>query len=611
MGVSPNAIYERNLAALAQRQPVVAQALEATAIPDSVIPAQGRDGSSTFRLPALGGRTGWFGGTSVPTVSAEALVAGMRADGANVLLPGILTGLEALLALRRLPPQNALFVAEPDPLQLKLGLHLHDYCEPSAAGRLVFLTRQNLEEDLLRFFSEHPGYQYPSRLLAAPQRPNAELAEIQRRLEAVVETVERQRSVQVKRVVDGLRGRMLRPLPAEPRVALVSIEAQPVTQAQVARLERALSALGWPASATLPDHPDNWHLCARLEALAEQDPDVVLLLNSLPAVLRPLLPAELLLASWHLPGGEVEAGLDPRLGPADSVWASSRGQRDALLAAGLPAERVRMLAPAADGVLFAAEELGVGESSITCDVAVVADLPNDKPEASNVTLPSQIALWNALREAVARRPDRYTSERAEDFLVEAERTSGVPLADEGLRAFVLHQARHCIGPARVTRVAVESLWKPGRRIEVWGANWEPFTRNELALRGPVPVGEELRDLLRSARVLVLPRVSAEAVQMGLDALATAMPVVCQAPEEGFEAAFPGLEEVMPFLHLYERPGQISGTVERVLDDLESARSDAWAAAQVVGERHTLAARLRALHAALQVRAPVFSGPQNA
>lgn len=611
MGVVPNSIYRRNLAALAPRQPVVAQTLETTEIPDSVTPAEGRDGSATFRLPGADGRIGWFGGTSMPTVSAEALVAGMRAEGASVILPGILTGLEAVLALRNLPAQGALFVAEADALQVKLALHLHDLAEASATGRLIFLLGADLEGALLSFFTEQPGYEYPSRMLVAPQRLAAELAELQRRLESTVAAVDEQRAGRVNRVVDRLRGRTQRPLPAEPRVVLVSVDACPATQAQVARIGRAFSALGWPWTASLPDRPDNWHLCARLEVLAEHDPDLVVLINSPPGALRPLLPAELPLAGWYLPQEQVERGLDPRLGPADSVWAASRAQREALCAAGLPAERVEILAPAADGVLLTPEQEGADESPLTCDIGIVADLPNDTPEASGISLPSQVTLWNALREAVARRPDRYSSARAEDFLVEAERTSGVQLRDEEVRAAILQRARLCVGPARVTRAAVEALRRPGQRVDVWGANWEPFARDEVVLRGPTPAGEELRDLLRGVRVLVLPRVSVEAVQVGLDALAAGVPVVCQIPEGGFENAYPGLEELVPFMYLYERSGQIAGTVERVLHDPEASQREALAAAALVAERHTLTARLRTLYAAVQARQPVLSGAQNA
>ena len=113
--------YRDNLAALASFQPRVAEIVDAARIPPGVTPARGRDGSSTLLVPAEEGGSIWFGGSSMPSVSAVEMFAGFVSDGRNVSLPGVLTGVEPLVVINKLPLHTALFVVEEHAWHVRLA----------------------------------------------------------------------------------------------------------------------------------------------------------------------------------------------------------------------------------------------------------------------------------------------------------------------------------------------------------------------------------------------------------------------------------------------------------------------------------------------------------
>ena len=65
-------LFDKNLAALRERDAVLAERLAALPI-EPAEPAVGRDGSVTFRLPGPNGEPQWFGRTSMPAVSGPDL----------------------------------------------------------------------------------------------------------------------------------------------------------------------------------------------------------------------------------------------------------------------------------------------------------------------------------------------------------------------------------------------------------------------------------------------------------------------------------------------------------------------------------------------------------
>ncbi|MDO8630606.1 MAG: hypothetical protein Q7R41_08930, partial [Phycisphaerales bacterium] len=293
MTLSPDDRYRRNLAALRVRQADVAGSVDAATVPDGVARAVGRDGSPTLLVPnpeplkpipsspvhhsqgvaqhvprhPRGVTLQWFGGSSMPRVSAEEMFCNVRADGGSVTLPGILTGVEALVIAGRLARQGAVFVVEELPMNLKLAMHVHDYAELFGDGRLVFVLADDLGARLRTFFSEHAGYELPGNMFRVPQRSAGQIAELQRRIEHAGGEVIRVQTEIVAARLHRLSGRSLEPLSDAPRAAILSVDARSAATAAADRVVRALQCLGWVGEICVPDRPDRRHVAARLAAI--------------------------------------------------------------------------------------------------------------------------------------------------------------------------------------------------------------------------------------------------------------------------------------------------------------------------------------------------------
>ena len=170
--------YDGNLAALRATQPALADVVDASIVPDSVTPAKARDASPSFLITDRDDRQRWFGGSSMPTVSAAEVFADFHSDGRNLALPGVLTGFEPLVLLPRMPRHTALFVVEADPVNLKLAMLLHNYATAFSEGRLIFMLcgAGALSQAMKTFFEHHPGLELPTHLLKVPQRSADDIA---------------------------------------------------------------------------------------------------------------------------------------------------------------------------------------------------------------------------------------------------------------------------------------------------------------------------------------------------------------------------------------------------------------------------------------------------
>jgi len=424
----PGECFARNLAALRRSQPAIAALVEQSDVPDSVTSTEGRDGSLTYVLPGENDRREWLGRSSMPSVSADALYGECSYEGTNVSLPGIMTGVELLVLAGRLPPQCAIFVVEADPLRLRLAMQLHDYSALIDSGRAVFLDARDLAAALRDFFTDHPGYDFPRTLFTGALRAPAKVAELQRRFEsageaalqaqgaALVGVVERLGRQSYERIPIGcgtgfqpVRARVENPchtahsdtrlegVPAVPRIALVSMDQRLDSLEQGRRLARGLSALGVANTVCLPETPGRCHVVAGLLAIEAIEADLVLSVNVGVERWRALLPEDLPIGAILLGAEAAAKSVIESLAPRDLVFAASIEVEQAALTNGLPPEQCRRFDPALDDALLRVGE-GVRFDPATreFDVAIVADVPDDRAEANDVTLASHVSLWNAV-----------------------------------------------------------------------------------------------------------------------------------------------------------------------------------------------------------------------
>jgi len=226
------------------------------------------------------------------------------------------------------------------------------------------------------------------------------------------------------------------------------------------------------------------------------------------------------------------------------------------------------------------------------DAAMLMDLPDDRPEACNVTLPSHMALWRALQSAVRRNADGYRDALAGELLDDAQQESGTSLADPQVREHFVTLLRIRIAPATLARTSVETLLAQDCRVAVWGDNWPEFGAESDIRRGPIPTGEGLIELLRTARVVVLPDTSAWSVQTALDALAAGTAVVCRAADAPFEREYPELADLTRYLHFYRSQRGLADLVHRLSLPVRTESRESREARLSVAARHTVARRLQ-------------------
>ncbi len=593
--IAQGKFYEANLAALNSFQPDVADEVRAVAIPASIAAAKGRDGSETFVIRGADGRSTWFGRSSAPTISAPALCRNRQSDDTGMMLPGILTGLEVHLLAERMSNFSAVFVVERDPLAIKLALHLYDYTNLLRNGRLVFILGDNLAERLRTFFEAHPGYELPQRLLNVPHLTAVEMTEMQREIEIAGEAVVEVQARAIDALAGALRRRRYESLPDRPAVAILSVDSRAHSLADVQRIEESLGELGWEHRTCVPDMPGNCHPAARMRAIVEAGADCVLFVNCGPGRLTTLLPSALPLASWLTTEVDLASIHAARNLANYTVFAGTSTLVERLSEAGIPTDRIVRCEPAADPVMCrAAQTAPPNRFGASAGIAVLMDLPDDRPEAVNLTLGSQITLWRAMQQVASRTVDRFQNGLAEELFDAAQKECGVTVSDAVVRAPFLQLLCTRIGPAAIGRATAETLANSGAAVALWGENWPDSLNASTTRRGPIPSGEALGRLLACAGIVVIPELSVGAVQRAVDALAAGAMVICRGTCEQFIGEHPELTELAAHLTFYESRTELADAVRQIHADPEAARSRTKSAQATVEDHHTTAHRLTAI-----------------
>ena len=529
--------YRRNLDALATRQPRVAEIIEAAPWPDGCAEAVGRDGSRTFRLGHEGGRPAWLGDSSMPSISAPAILEGLVSDGSNLVLPGVLTGWEAAVLIEKSWPHVAVFVLELDPSLARLALHLRDLSEAIERGRIVLLVGDDPVGALEAVIVDHPGYVFPAKLVRAPQCSAAQASAMQAALEAAGGRASAVHQSKMEERAARIRSRAREWAPDKPSVALLSVDPSPGAIAQVRRIERALDHLGWPFETCMPDRPDRCHLLARLATIDHVEADLVLMIDSIPGALEEHIPDDLPTASWILPGGRVDAAAASRCGQGHMYFCATQGVREALRAAGMEAVRVVELAVGADHLLVGQESGDERRSSGR--VAVFADLPDARPQACGLTMTSHVRLFEEVGAVLARRIQKCSASDAEALLTKAVRKTGIRLTDEVLRRQFIEGIERRLFPRLIGEHVARAMIDAGRQVSLRGVDWSAF-REDGAWHGSMPDAKGLSEMTRDLDVAVFPVPDEGSVQTMMDLMLRGVRVAQLGDREAFDSAHPGL-----------------------------------------------------------------------
>ncbi|MCP4593111.1 MAG: hypothetical protein GY842_20440 [bacterium] len=590
--------FKCNLAALAVLQPDVAQRLDDLPIPTTVEPALGRDGHPTFRLAGDAGKR-WLGRTSMPSVSAPGLIEHFDAGGANAILPVLGTGLEAHLLCAQLAAHRAVFAYEEDPLGVKLVMHLLDLADYLRSGRLVPLTFGPIEDVLPAFLRAHPGYDFPHRLLVHPAKTSAEFDRFRAASEAAANAVLAEQAKRISGAADAMRAQT-RTDDARPRVAILSWDTRLEAVSTVTGLAAAAGELGWPVAWSAPTGPGECHNVARLQTLCDHHAGMVLTVNAGLGSLTDLVPADLPVASWFLPGSSPSALPLKHGGRAHEMFAATRALCDQLREAGVAEERVHLLEPGVNTCCYRPLEIAAERRrELECDVAIFADAVDDSAEAAGIRHESQIALWEKMRELTARRASTYTPAIAEQIVIEAERSLRIKMTADQVREKFVHVLRARLAPTTVVRALAVRLARSGFAVKLWGNGWTHDREVGNIAAGPIPSPTVCNELYQCARAVVFPLFTAAAVPRVLEVVAAGGWAILRSPDSALGVLHPQTAGVLELLPQYQTADALQALIRKAISTPASDIRRSAPACEMVAAEHSLQRRWATIRGVLR------------
>lgn len=591
--------FKANLDALHQAQPDVAAHLQSLPFPAHAVPTAGRDGRPTFRIHHPDGNTAWFGGSSMPAVSAAELVADVPSAGGSILLPTIMTGMEALVLLDRLLKNQAIFILEHESANLVLALHLREYATAIRSGRLFLIPLDIREAAITALFRRWPGLHFPARMFTPPALRQETVREVHGCLaamneaashiqhEAVEQSGTRWRSAAVP--VDGRRLRL----------ALIAVGGDAPTSERMEQMAAAGAELDLPYVEISGDDPRFAHPAGALAALANFDPDAVLFLNGLGGAFHCLLPDRVAVVSWLFP----EAAIPPT-GPPDrtrwpdlTVLPSASCREDWITAGASPHELMicsDALTPVRTGGKCTPWRI---DAESWPAIVLVAPTVDDRPEAFQVTLPSHLRLWKRLQEMAVEEIDVQNREWSAATVSRAMQDVGMVGDDPQIIEFFQAVLSQRIAPAAQLR----ATWSQVQGIERFSACWTPdeFMRHGRCVRAAT-TSEGVNEVSPAhvAPVVVFSHPFPQRTACILEAVACGITVVLRESLEDWSRRHPDLAEWSAVLAFYDRTADIRTAIHQARQQCADEREKA---ARIVRTQHALTVRLRDLLAVLQER----------
>lgn len=557
-------------------------------MPDGAQLATGRDGSPAATY-LEGGRRVWLGATSTPRMTAEAQLGVSTIRPGNVCVPGMLSGIEALLVLERIAPRFAVFVIERRLELIKLALHVHDYASSVDAGRLVFLRENALADDLRQLLARFPGYEYPRHIWTALQKPGTEIESLQQELERSAADIERYHAEIVAGLAEVLASAVTTGPTPPRRIAVLAMDDSAMSRDVAVGLVQAAAGDDLVASLHVPDRPDRCHTAAVLQFVHDSVPELILALAGETARLRAVLPESVPVVTWYLPTATTQSYC-PALGRVDHVLAGSPGVLNRLLGTGIPADRIRLCPPGARMPVRgrAPTRRPPGERR---RVALFADLPDDRADACGISLASHARLWEALRSSARSAAERERTVDLRQLLARAQTQLGIRLSDDGVIDGLCACANEHILPVAMCAAVVDALLANACEIDLYGGRLSQFTGEGACACGPTPSGDGLDRALSEVDCLVLPVADERVWQWCVDGMAAGVIVWCHS-SAGLEEAssrpdFEFLRGVRCFRHVRELRTRC-----RELRARSSSDMPADEAQRTIQNGHTLADRLR-------------------
>lgn len=521
--------WDKNLRALCAVDPSLGERLAKLAIPAVVQPATGRDGKPTFRIQRQDGHVEWFGRTSMPSISAEGLLAQFNAGSGNIVLAGIGTGLEAKHLSERTGRHRAVIVLEQDPVNLALALRLWDLSAGLRNWQIILLEAADLpglRDRLVQLCLSHPGLEPPTRMLAWSWRSRAENQPWQVILEEIIQRVRQEQNKQLSERLRCLAaahqtGTMVQ------AIAVLTTSPGALAARAVEALVVSARAIGLEAAGSWVDCPLRAGSLAGLETATRiSDRDVQIILVDQTRNHWPLggLPNQLI--SWMVTAELPDDVLCKSGGKDDWIVAACESQKAQLLKLGWPPERVLVGGPFIGPGEFENEGRPEGgTTNMREGIVLLHDLTPEEPELAGVTLYSHRVLWQALRERLHRQADNWRPAEAERWLMAAQAETGTDLGDPAVQEQFMAMVQRYLAPSVVLSRAARAIIEAGLPLRIagagWGKEWAPQAI------GPMDDARTRAAVLRKARVVIVGDVRPGQAWLALEAAAAGTAIMAR------------------------------------------------------------------------------------
>lgn len=488
--------FARNLTALQDTDPQLADTLQGIQIPVWVDPCTGRDGLPTFRLHPPGQRKHWLGWSSMPTVSAIARLQHFDSggEGVNILLPAIAAGVEARALLDRISPRRAVFVYERDLLRIRLALTVRDLSDGLSSGRLVLLTGADAGTAIENFLAAHGGYLFPDRMYADVMENPGGVKVIQRQLErasgSVLENLQKRLDEYGNTIRSFTEGQVNNTC----LVMSLSDAVQSVERAGA--LQTAMSKAGASAHLCVVDSPARVHPVAFVKAIHDHRPNHLVLLDHPLGKLSAILPDWLGVTYWISPGAPIHDGWQGAFRSQDTILAADQATRTRLNDAGIANVGPDLLPLAADEQrFFPIQTLDVHD---LLDVALIALPVAVDAESYEIKLDSHAKLWNYALQLVRGSEHLSLYGSADALLRAAESRLGIELKPEEAREHLRRSLDEQAIPAVIAERVFDGLKELGLKVQ-------RFPAGPSKGMWPTPPSAEQRNVIynRAKVVLVL------------------------------------------------------------------------------------------------------------
>ncbi len=485
-------LREKNLSALAKIDSSLAEKIGGVSFPEDMRFTEAVDGSDTVFGSTLS-RSGWFAGTSAPSVREQVMVENFSPGRANVLLPGTGQGIGIKLLLEKLEPYQAIFVWEQNLLNIAIVFALYDFSEAIEAGRIVFLIESDIGKCLREYFSRHGEYAFPTKVLHWPWITEKKMQEISLQIErAVSEVAEGQR----KRIAE-LESEFSEKAASSIKknnIYIVSFAQQSEYFRLARSIESAIRAIGFEVKSYLLDTPRHGTHITLLEELVEFLPSQIISI-AMPKSRWPIkLPKEIKVISvLSPPTGKIDNAQLEQLELKENEIFVVGSQDDAeALKKRISQDKVFAFDIAVDDLAFKPlEEFPV------IDVAIFADRPEDNPERYGIKQSSHKRLWTSLKDAISKQALTFHTNQTEEIVRKMCVKTGVEFNDEELFDSFVSLVKQFLAPSVVASTIAGKIIHSSLKAEVFGRGWDMNVR----ILPAEP--EEINKIFNSAKLIVI------------------------------------------------------------------------------------------------------------